>query len=281
MKKYITLPVIGLSLLFLTACGQSENADKTIKVGLMTKTDSDQARWEIIEKKLEKEDIKLKYVEFTDYLQPNKALDNGEVDINAFQTYNYQKNWNDENKTSIVTIADTYFSPLNLFSGTDQSGKAKYQSLSDLPDKAVIAIQNDPTNASRALNVLQGAGLIKLNVSSDKIASQANIIENKKEITIKELEASQTARSLKSVDAAIVNNNFAVPAKLDYKTSLYKEKADSHSKQWFNILSANKGWDKTKKADAIKKLIKAYQTKEVEKSILKTSNGVDIPVWNK
>lgn len=107
------------------------------------------------------------------------------VDINAFQTYNYQDNWNKENKGNLVTIAETYISPLNLFSGTDQAGKAKYQSVDDLPKGAQIAIQNDATNASRALFVLQGAGLITLNVSSDKLASQANIVENKKTLLLK------------------------------------------------------------------------------------------------
>lgn len=151
----------------------------------MTKTASDEARWDKIEETLKKDGIKLVYKEFTDYSQPNKAVASGEVDINAFQTYNYQDNWNKENKGNLVTIAETYISPLNLFSGTDQAGKAKYQSVDDLPKGAQIAIQNDATNASRVLFVLQGAGLITLNVSSDKLASQANIVENKKTLLLK------------------------------------------------------------------------------------------------
>lgn len=135
------------------------------------------------------------------------------------------------------------------------------------------------TNESRALYVLQAAGLIKLNVKNGAVAGLNNISENKKHLNFKELDASQTARALKSVDAAIVNNNYAIPAKLDFKTSLYKEMAGKDSKQWFNILSGKKGWQKTKKAAAIKKLVKDYHTDAVKNVILKTSDGVDVPVW--
>ncbi|MGT2660462.1 MetQ/NlpA family ABC transporter substrate-binding protein [Streptococcus urinalis] len=271
--------IAAISTLVLSACGSKQNDSKTITVGLMTKTDSDEARWDKIEELLKKDGIKLKYKEFTDYNQPNKAVENGEVDINAFQTYIYQDNWNKENKGHIVTIAETYISPINLFSGTDQQGKAKYNSIKELPDGAKIAIQNDVTNESRALYVLQAAGLIKLNVKNGAVAGLNNISENKKHLNFKELDASQTARALKSVDAAIVNNNYAIPAKLDFKTSLYKEMAGKDSKQWFNILSGKKGWQKTKKAAAIKKLVKDYHTDAVKNVILKTSDGVDVPVW--
>lgn len=127
--------------------------------------------------------------------------------------------------------------------------------------------------------MLQSAGLIKLDVSGDKLATIANIKENSKNLDIKELDASQTARSLTSADAAIVNNSYAVPAGIDYSTSLYKEKADKNSKQWINILAGNKDWEKSDKADTIKKLVKAYHTDAVKKVVEDTSDGVDVPVW--
>lgn len=231
----------------------------------MTKTASDQARWDKIEELLKKDKITLKYKEFTDYSQPNKAVANGEVDVNSFQHYNFLDNWNKENKADLKAIAETYISPIHLFSGTSPDGKAKYQSIDELPDGAQIAVPNDATNESRALYVLQAAGLIKLNVSGDKLATIANITENKKKLDIKELDASQTARALTSADAAIVNNSYAVPAKIDFKTSLFKEKADENAKQWINIIAAQKDWEKSAKADAIKKLIKAYHTDDVKK----------------
>lgn len=275
------LGLIGLTLVssVLVACGSDQNDNKTLTVGVMTKTSSDDARWKKIESLLKKDGIKLKYKEFTDYSQPNKAVANGEVDINAFQHYNFLNNWNKENKENLVSIADTYISPIHLFSGTTQKGKAKYTSVEDLPKGAQIAIPNDATNESRALYVLQSAGLIKLNVSGDKLATIANVTENKKDLDIKELDASQTARSLTSADAAIVNNSYAVPAKIDYKTSLYKENVDQNSKQWVNILAGKKDWEKSDKAATIKKLVKAYHTDELKKVVEDTSEGIDVPVW--
>lgn len=141
----------------------------------------------------------------------------------------------------MVAVAETYISPVNLFSGTE-NGKAKYTSVKQLPDKAQIAVPNDATNESRALYVLQDAGLIKLDVSGDTLATIKNIKSNPKDLDIKEVDASQTARNLTSVDAAVVNNSYAVPAKIDFKTSLYKEKVNAGSKQWINIIAAQKNW---------------------------------------
>lgn len=278
-KKWIGIVGIALASTVLVACSEKQDDQNTLTIGVMTKTESDQARWDKVEELLKKDNITLKYKEFTDYSQPNKAVANGEVDINAFQHYNFLNNWNKENKEHLVAIADTYISPINLFSGTSQDGKAKYKSVADLPNGAQIAVPNDAANESRALYVLQSAGLIKLNVSGDQLATIANISENKKKLDIKELDASQTARALVSADAAVVNNSYAVPAKIDYKTSLFKEKADDNSKQWINIIAGQKDWEKSEKADAIKKLIKAYQTDEVKKVVEKTSNGIDVSVW--
>ncbi|HEK9998304.1 MetQ/NlpA family ABC transporter substrate-binding protein [Streptococcus equi] len=279
IKKAVGFVSLALASIALVACSGKQDDKNTLTIGVMTKTASDQARWDKIEELLKKDKITLKYKEFTDYSQPNKAVANGEVDINSFQHYNFLDNWNKENKADLKAIAETYISPIHLFSGTSPDGKAKYKSIDELPDGAQIAVPNDATNESRALYVLQAAGLIKLNVSGDKLATIANITENKKKLDIKELDASQTARALTSADAAIVNNSYAVPAKIDFKTSLFKEKADENAKQWINIIAAQKDWEKSAKADAIKKLIKAYHTDDVKKIVDKTSNGVDVPVW--
>ncbi|HEL1062096.1 TPA: MetQ/NlpA family ABC transporter substrate-binding protein [Streptococcus equi subsp. zooepidemicus] len=279
IKKAVGFVSLVLASIVLVACSGKQDDNNTLTIGVMTKTASDQARWDKIEELLKKDKITLKYKEFTDYSQPNKAVANGEVDVNSFQHYNFLDNWNKENKADLKAIAETYISPIHLFSGTSPDGKAKYQSIDELPDSAQIAVPNDATNESRALYVLQAAGLIKLNVSGDKLATIANITENKKKLDIKELDASQTARALTSADAAIVNNSYAVPAKIDFKTSLFKEKADENAKQWINIIAAQKDWEKSAKADAIKKLIKAYHTDDVKKIVDKTSNGVDVPVW--
>ena len=276
--------VAALSVAALAACApsssssSSEDSANTIKVGIMTQTDATEPLWEKVSENAKKEGLTLEFVEFTDYSQPNKALANGEIDVNAFQHYNFLNNWNTENNGDLVAAADTLISPLRIFSGLDGE-KAKYTDISELPDGAVISVPNDATNESRALYLLQTAGLIKLDVSGEELATKVNISENPKKLDIKELDASQTASTRTSVDAAIINNNYAVDAGVDYATVLFKEEINAESKQWVNVIAAQKDWEKSDKADAIKILIKSYQTDEVAKILSDSSNGVDVPAW--
>ena len=286
IKKWLGVAAIAtVAGLTLAACASSaekaaEKATKetTVKIATVNRSGSEEARWDKIQELVEKDGIKLEFTEFTDYSQPNKAVADDEVDLNAFQHYNFLHNWNKENGQELVAIADTYISPIRLYSGT-KDGQNKYTKVDEIPDKGEIAIPNDATNESRALYLLQSAGLIKLDVSGTELATIANIKENPKNLKITELDASQTARSLSSVDAAVVNNTFVTEAKLDYKKALFKEQADENSKQWYNIIVAKKDWETSPKADAIKKVIAAYHTDEVKKVIEKTSDGLDQPVW--
>ncbi|MGT2846165.1 MetQ/NlpA family ABC transporter substrate-binding protein [Streptococcus massiliensis] len=280
LKKWLGIAVVAVAALGLAACGTSKtDSDKnTIKIATMGRSDKDQQLWDKIQELLDKEGVKLEFTEFTDYSQPNKATADGEVDVNAFQHYNFLENWNKENKQDLVAFADTVISPIRLYSGT-KDGKNRYTKVSEIPDGAEIAVPNDATNESRALYVLQAAGLIKLDVSGTALATVANIKENPKNLKITELDASQTARSLTSADAAIVNNTFVTEAKLDFKKALFVEPKDENSHQWYNVLVAKKDWEKSPKADAIKKLVKAYHTDEVKKVIEESSDGLDQPVW--
>lgn len=273
--------VAALSVSALAACGNSGSASKedatTVKVGVMSLSSSEEARWNKVQEILG-DDVKLEFTQFTDYSQPNRAVAEGEVDINAFQHYNFLNNWNEENGEDLVAIADTYIAPIRLYSGTE-GGKNKYKSVNDIPNGAEIAVPNDPTNESRALYLLQSAGLIKLDVSGKELATIVNIKENAKNLKITELDASQTASSLQSVAAAVVNNTFVIEAGLDYQNALYKEQKDENSAQWYNLIAAKKDWEKSAKADAIKKIIDAYHTDDVKKVIAESSDGMDEPVW--
>ena len=282
IKKWLSVAAIAtVAGLTLAACGNSDKkADNTttVKIATVNRSGSEEARWDKVQELVEKDGIKLEFTEFTDYSQPNKATADGEVDLNAFQHYNFLNNWNKENGKDLVAIADTYISPIRLYSGKNGE-ENKYTKVEEIPDNGEIAIPNDATNESRALYLLQSAGLIKLDVSGTELATIANIKENPKNLKITELDASQTARSLTSVDAAVVNNTFVTEAKLDYKKALFKEQADENSKQWYNIIVAKKDCESSPKADAIKKIIAAYHTDEVKKVIEETSDGLDQPVW--
>ena len=282
IKKWLGVAALAtVAGLALAACGNSEKKadnETVVKIATVNRSGSEEARWDKIQELVEKDGIKLEFTEFTDYSQPNKATADGEVDLNAFQHYNFLNNWNKENGKDLVAIADTYISPIRLYSGKNGE-ENKYTKVEEIPDNGEIAVPNDATNESRALNLLQAAGLIKLDVDSTKLATVANIKENKKNLKISELDASQTAASLTSVDAAVVNNTFVREAGIDYKSALYKEKTDENSKLWYNLIAAKKDWEKSDKADAIKKIIKAYHTDEVKKVIEESSDGMDQPVW--
>ncbi|EFV99630.1 lipoprotein transporter [Streptococcus australis] len=274
----------------LAACGSSNSSNSsnssdkdgvtTVKVGVMNLSDTEEARWKEVQKNLDdaKANIKLEFTQFTDYSQPNQAVRDGDVDINAFQHYNYLENWNKENSADLVSVADTYIAPIRLYSGT-KDGKNKYTDVKDIPEKGTIAVPNDPTNESRALYVLESAGLIKLDTKDGELATISNIKDNPKNLTISELDASQTASSLPSVDAAIINNTFVREAGIDYKKALFVEKANSNSKQWYNLIAAKKDWKSSDKAKAIEAIIKAYHTDNVKKVIEESSDGMDQPVW--
>ncbi|MBM7643571.1 MetQ/NlpA family ABC transporter substrate-binding protein [Streptococcus loxodontisalivarius] len=284
MKLKKILGIAGLaaaSVLLLAACGsKSSSSDtKTLNVGIMTLDDTTEPVWDKVTELAKEEGVTLKFTEFTDYNQPNEALQNGEIDVNAFQHYNFLNSWNKDNNGTLVAAADTLLSPIRLFSGVDGDGKAKYTKVSEIPDGATISVPNDATNESRALYLLEAAGLIKLSVSGEEEATLSSISSNPKNLDIKEVDASQTASTLTSVAAAVINNAFAQTAKVDYNTTLYTEEVNDNSKQWVNVIAAQKDWESSDKADAIKVLIKAYQSDEVGKLIQSASNYIDIPAW--
>ena len=275
-KKVITGIALATAAALSLAAYTTQNAEaasksssKTVKVGVMTFSDTEKARWDKI-KELVGDKANIEFTEFTDYTQPNEAVANKEIDINAFQHYNFLENWNKENKQNLVAIADTYLAPIRLYSD-------KVKKVKSIPKNGTIAIPNDATNESRALYLLQSAGLIKLNVSGTEIATVANITKNPKNLNIEELDASQTARSLKDVDAAVINNTYIEQANLTTDDAIYVEKSDKNSKQWVNVIAARKNWKKQKNAAAIQAIIDAYHTDEVKKVIKDTSS--DIPQW--
>ncbi|WP_125712944.1 MetQ/NlpA family ABC transporter substrate-binding protein [Companilactobacillus kedongensis] len=268
LTKVLLLAISFFSIFALVGCGQQkDSANKTVKIGIYG---SDDRVWKPIVSKLKKQGITLKIVEFNDYNTPNKALESGELDVNAFQNYHFMNDWNKANKGDIVSIGDTYIAPLRVYSKS-------LKSISELKDGAKVAIPSDSTNEDRGLRVLQQAGLIKLKDSSSKLLTTKDVTENPKHLDITPLDAAQTAHSLTDVAIAVVNNDVAQDAKLKPSSAIYKEKITKESKPYVNIVATTK---KNKDNKTYKKVVKAYQTEATAKKIKEVYNGSTYAAWN-
>ena len=273
--------IIGIIVVVIVAIaafigfGQKSQANKTVNktvnIGIMTGTKEDDSIWQTVSKTAkDKYGITLKFTHFTDYTQPNTALKNGDIDLNAFQHYAFLKAWNKANNGNLVAIGDTVISPISVYS-------KQLKNISDIKEGGTIAVPNDASNESRALYVLKSAGLIKLDVSGQTLATVKDITSNPKNLVIKELDASQTARALDSVDAAVINNNYAVTAGLKKSDAIFTEPVNKDSQQWINIIVANK---KDENNTVYKDVVKAYETEATKKTIAKAyPDKSTIPAW--
>ena len=249
----------------------NSEAEKTVTVGIVGASKGDNKIWQSVAKRAKKDyGIIVKTRSFDGYDQPDKALKSGDIDLNAFQHYAFLKEWNKANKGGITAIGDTYIAPIRLYS-------KKYKKLSSLPDNATIVVPNDPTNESRALFVLKNAGLIKLR-KGKTLVSVADITSNPRNFKIKEVASEQTSRVINDVDAAVVNNDFAGPAGLGEKQTIYVEPLNKDSKQWVNIICARTK-DKNKKI--YREVVKAYQTEATKKLYKQFYGNKQIPAWDK
>ncbi|MDM8205800.1 MetQ/NlpA family ABC transporter substrate-binding protein [Ligilactobacillus salivarius] len=268
---FIAVIIVIAVAAFFTFGHKKTEAKKTVTVGVVGQTNQDEKIWNQVKKTAkEKYGVTVKIKNFTDYNQPNKALQNGEIDLNSFQHKAFLNAWNKANKGTLVPIGNTVIAPIRLYS-------YKYKNINELPKNATIAVPNDASNESRALYVLKNAGLISFKKGTGKLATIADIEKNPKNLTIKELGAEQTARSLNDVDAAVVNNTYAIPAKLGDKQTIYTEPLNKDSEQWINVIVANK---KDKDNEAYKAVVKSYQTNAVKKLIHKAYGNSEVTAWN-
>lgn len=267
-KKTIIASVAALALTgFITGCGDEKKAAApapkdskavTLKVGV-----SPVPHAEIlgaVKDKLAKEGVNVEIIEFTDYVQPNLALNDKNLDANYFQHKPYLDEFARSRNLKLVSAGAIHLEPMSVFS-------KKIKDLKDLPDGARVAIPNDPTNGGRALLVLQSAGLIKLRDGALITATPQNITENKKNLQFSELEAPQLPRSLEDADISVININFALEAKLNPKDAIFTESSDS---PYANIVAVREG---DENRPEIKKLIEALTSQESKDFIEKKYNG--------
>ena len=252
MKKIIVIALVAiLSVVSVFAQAATETQSSTTKIVVGATPEPHAALLSLVVDDLAAQGITLEIKEFTDYVTPNDAVEYGEIDANYFQHIPYLESFNTEHGYHLVNAGGIHVEPIALYS-------SKYSSLSDLPNGAVIAIPNDPTNEGRALLLLQSAGLIKLRADAGLEAIPLDITENPKNFKFSEIEAATLPRVLSDVDAAIINGNYAIPAGLvATRDGLFVEGADS---PYVNVIAVKEGNENN---PAIKALIEALKSDEV------------------
>ncbi len=273
MKKTITkVLVLALALTTVfafTACGNSgDGDDSVIKVGATPAPHKEVL--ELIVDDLEKEGYTLEITEYQDYILPNRAVSEGELDANYFQHISYLNNYNDENDTELVSAGSIHYEPFALYGG-------KSTSLADLPNGAQIAVPNDGTNEGRALKLLEAEGLIKLDADAGFLATKIDIVDNPKNLEIIEMEAAQLPRTLTSVDMAVINGNYAIQGGLKLADALAIEAGDSEAaKAYANVIAVNEGNEESPKIQA---LVKALQSDEVKQFMKDKYEGAVVALF--
>ena len=259
MKKLMTLASV-LALAATSAMAE----DWDISVGV-----SPGQHGEIMEevaKVAEPMGLHIKVVEFSDYVVPNQALADGDIQANSFQHRPYLERQMADRGFDLVEVGTTINTPMSLYSNT-------FKSPDEIPDGATIGIPNDPTNGGRALLVLQQKGLLKLAEGVGLVPSVLDITENPRKIKIQELDAAQLPRSLDDLDAAMINTNYAIASGLNPVTDAIATETDS---PYVNIIVVRKG---DEDAPWVKPLVDAYHSPEVKKFIEEKYNGTVLTSW--
>ncbi|MEG1104281.1 MAG: MetQ/NlpA family ABC transporter substrate-binding protein [Oscillospiraceae bacterium] len=269
MKKIITIALAAALTLSLASCGNKAKVDDGIlKVGASPAPHAEIL--EVVKPILEKEGITLEVVEFTDYVIPNTSLDDGDLDANYFQHEPYLLQFNKENKTDLVSAGAIHFEPLGIYPG-------KTATIADIKDGAMIAIPNDATNGARALLLLEANGIITL--TGDKGLESTVLDIDKaasKKVDIKELAAEQIPNTIKDVDLAVINGNYAIGAGINKTVLASEDPKGAVAQARANIIAVQKGNENSKD---IKALIKALQSDEVRKFIESKYDGSVVPVF--
>lgn len=273
MKRLLT----GLlAALLLTGCGTpAENTveKETIRVGASTSPHA--MILEAVREEIANEGYELEIKEFDDYILPNLAVENDELDANYFQHLPYLENFNQENGTSLSSVLKVHFEPLGIYAGKDHEAKADL-SVNDFNEGAVIAVPNDGTNEARALQLLESIGIITLKKGSGLKATKLDIVENPKNVEIKEIEAKGIAAILPDVDYAVINGNYALSADVTELVCVTEDKESEGAQTFANVVAVKTGHEDDPKTLA---LIKALTSDTAKKYIEEEFGTLVIPVF--
>ena len=266
MKKIL---LIFSCIFFILSCSNNAQKGTVVKIGHVG--ESDRMIWKPVIEKLAKEGITIELVSFADYTIPNQALNDGEIDLNAFQHHAYLSNEIKTKNYDLTPIAVTYISAMNIYS-------KNITNVNQIKDKDKIAIPNDPSNGGRALKVLQAAGIIKVKPEAGDSPSINDIIENPFNVELVEVDAGSIYSLLPDVACAVINCNYAIDFGLnpgaDY---IFKDDPSIYSGNSFINLIAARTEDKDN--ELYKKIVAAYQSAEVEKVYSEDFKGAYLPAW--
>ena len=298
MKKRVAALLLGLAVASLAACGGqkaetkaesqveteagSKKAAETEKATEAAKAEGEAVKIkigatpsphaEILEAAkdaLKKKGVEIEIVTYNDYVQPNLATDQGQIDANYFQHLPYLEDFNKENNTHVVSVGKIHYEPFGIYAGKSKDLKA-------IQDGAKIAVPNDTTNEARALLLLEANGIIKLKDGAGLTATKQDIVENPHNVDIYEVEAAQIPRSLDSVDFACMNGNYAIQANYKPSDALAAEDAQSEAAQTYaNIIAVS---EKNKDAEWAKTLVEVLHSKEIQDFINEKYEGGVVPI---
>lgn len=277
--KLRNLFLTAVAAVTLAACGNQTSKQETAKetkpaehVKVAVVGSAAHEIWDFVADKAKKENIDLEVVEMNDYVLPNTALEEGSVQLNAFQHRAYLAQWNKDKGSDIKEIGTTFIVPLYYFS-------TKYKSLKDLPENAKVLVPKEVAIQGRALVALETEGLITLKDGVGTKASLADITSNPRNLEIIEAESAQAPRLLQDVDAASINGSMAQDAGLKVEDYIFTDADHLNTipKDRFNIIAAN-----AKDADnpTYKKIVELFQADDVAKKMNEIGPGQYFPVWN-
>ncbi|MFC4402258.1 MetQ/NlpA family ABC transporter substrate-binding protein [Gracilibacillus xinjiangensis] len=264
MKKFLIS--FAAIIFILTGCGSNNgSADSTnVKVGTTT---AETPTWELVKELAAEEGIEIEIIQFSDYVQPNIALDNGEIDLNAFQTITYFHSFKEEQGLHLSAIGTTAIWPMGIYS-------EKIEELSEIGDGAQIILPKEPTNLGRALMLLEKAELITLKEGFNGSGGVESIVENPKNLDIVTVTAGQTARGLQDATAAVINSDIAIAAGLN-PTSDPVFREDEQSVPYINIIASHTD---RKNEEVFQQIVDIYHSEKVQSFIEDEYEGAAVPV---
>lgn len=277
MKKFIKFfaaaavsAAVAITAAALSACNKRD--DKTIRIGA-SPTPHAEILKDVVKEELANKGYTLEVVEYNDYVLPNTATENGDLDANYFQHNKYLQEFNADRNTHLKAVAQVHYEPFGVYRGSYKNGN-----LADLPDGSKVLIPNDGTNEARALFLLQKEGLITLKDGiTASAATKLDVVSNPKNLNIIELEAAQIPLSLADGAVGVINGNYALGAGLKLADAIAtEENNDANVQQYVNVLAVKEG---SENSDKIKALIEAILSPAVKQYVSEKYNGAVLTVF--